>query len=234
MSKGAQRPRSEAQPSGVRAPAEPALIEAVLWDSGGVCSASPFGAMAGVAREMGVDPERYLEIVFGPYDRDTDHPWHRLERGEVSLEAARAEIIDLGRREGVDSDPFHLFGAMSRGGGGPRADVVDFARETKASGLRTALVTNNAVEFRDYWRRSIPLDDLFHVVIDSSEVGFRKPDARIFELALERLDVPAARAVFLDDYAGTVEAARRVGLRGVLVTDDYAEALAELARLVGR
>jgi epoxide hydrolase-like predicted phosphatase len=209
-------------------------IEAVLWDYGGVFSGSPFDAMAGVAREMGVDPQRYLEIVFGPYDADTDHPWHRLERGEIPLALARSEIVELGRREGIDSDPFHLFGAMSRGGGAPRTAVVDFARALKGSGLRTALVTNNAVEFRAFWRRSIPLDELFHHVIDSSEVGLRKPDPRIFELALARLDVPAARAVFLDDYAGNVEAARRVGLRAVLVTDDYATALAELARILGR
>ncbi len=210
------------------------MIEAVLWDYGGVFSGSPFDAMASVAREMGVDPQRYLEIVFGPYDHDTDHPWHRLERGEIPLAVARAEIQALGRREGIDSDVFHLFGAMSRGGGGPRAEVVDFARGLKGAGLRSALVTNNAVEFREFWRRSIPLDELFHFVIDSSEVGLRKPDPRIFELALERLEVPAARAVFLDDYAGNVEAARCVGIRGVLVTGDYAVALAELAALVGR
>ena len=209
-------------------------IEAVIWDYGGVFSASPFGAMAGVAREMGVDPQRYLEIVFGPYDEDTDHPWHRLERGEVRLEAARAEIQALGRGEGIDADPLHLFAAMGRSGAGMRAEVVDVARGLKSAGLGTALVTNNAAEFRDYWRRSIPLDELFHHVIDSSEVGVRKPDPRIFELALAKLGVPAARAVFLDDYAGNVAAARRVGMRGVLVSDDYAEALAELARLVGR
>ena len=210
------------------------MIEAVIWDYGGVFSSSPFEAMAGVAREMGVDPQRYLEIVFGPYDHDTDHPWHRLERGEIPLAVARAEIQDLGRREGIDSDPFHLVGAMSRGGGAPRAEVVDFARGLKGSGLRTALVTNNAVEFRAFWRRSIPLDELFHHVIDSSEVGLRKPDPRIFELALARLEVPAARAVFLDDYAGNVEAARRVGMAGVLVTEEFGAALAELGRLLGR
>jgi epoxide hydrolase-like predicted phosphatase len=209
-------------------------IEAVIWDYGGVFSGSPFEAMAGVAREMGVEARRYLEIVFGPYDRDTDHPWHRLERGEVSLEVARVEIIALGRRQGIDSDPFHLFGAMARGGGAPRPEVVDFARGVKRDGLRTALVTNNAVEFRAYWRRSIPLDELFDHVIDSSEVGLRKPDPRIFELALERLGVAAPRVVFLDDYEGNVEAARRIGMRGLLVTEDYAAALAELQRLIGR
>jgi epoxide hydrolase-like predicted phosphatase len=123
---------------------------------------------------------------------------------------------------------------MGRGGGGMRGEVVDFARELRASGLSSALVTNNALEFRDYWRRSIPLDELFDHVIDSSEVGLRKPDPRIFELALERLGVDASSAVFLDDYAGNVDAARRVGIRGVLVTDAYGEALAELSRLLGR
>lgn len=208
------------------------MIRAVIWDYGGVFSGSPFDAMAGVARTMGVDPERFLGIVFGPYDRDTDHPWHRLERGETTLAQARDEILELGRREGIDSDPFHLFGAM--GGAGMRGDVVDFARELKAGGLPSALVTNNALEFRDYWRRSIPLDELFDHVIDSSEVGLRKPDPRIFELALARLEVPAESAVFLDDHPGNVAAARRVGIRGVLVTDDYPQALAELGRLLGR
>jgi len=205
----------------------------VIWDYGGVFSGSPFDAMAGVAREMGVDPRRYLEIVFGPYATDTDHPWHRLERGETTLTNARDEIIEIGRRDGIDADPFHLFTAMG-GGGDMRGEVVDFARDLKASGLGSALVTNNALEFRDYWRRSIPLDELFHHVIDSSEVGLRKPDPRIFELALEKLGVDAASTVFLDDYAGNVEAARRVGIHGLLVTEAYEDALSELSRLLGR
>jgi epoxide hydrolase-like predicted phosphatase len=206
-------------------------LRAVLWDYGGVFSGSPFHAMAGVAEKQGVEPQRYLELVFGPYDHDTDHPWHRLERGELALEVARAEIIALGRREGVDSDPFHLFSAM--GGGGMRADVVEFARGVKLGGVATALVTNNAVEFRDFWRRSIPVAELFDQVVDSSEVGMRKPNPRIFELALERLGgIDPASAVFVDDWPGNVEAARRVGLRGILVTEDYSAALSELRSLI--
>ena len=206
-------------------------LRAVLWDYGGVFSGSPFHAMAGVAQKQGVDPQRFLELVFGPYDHDTEHPWHRLERGELTLEVARAEIIALGRAEGVDSDPFHLFSAM--GGGGTRGDVVEFARDVKRGGVATALVTNNAVEFRDYWRKMVPLDELFEVVIDSSEVGIRKPDPRIYRLALERLGaIDPARSVFLDDYAGNVDAARRVGMLGIVVEADPAPALAELDRLL--
>lgn len=209
-------------------------IEAVLWDYGGVFSESPFGAVAGVAREQGVEPERLVALIFGPYDRDTDHPWHRLERGELSFEVARTEIVDLGRDEGVDSDPLHFFLAMSRTGAGVRPEVVELARQVKEAGTPTALVTNNAHEFREHWQRTIPVAELFHHVIDSSEVGLRKPDPKIFELALGRLGgVAPGEAVFLDDYAGNVEAARRVGIRAILVTDDYHAALDELRGLLG-
>ena len=209
-------------------------IEAVIWDFGGVFIASPFAAMAEAARDLEVDPKRYFQAVFGPYDRDTDHPWHRLERGEITFETAREEILALGRADGFDADPFHFFGAMARNaGGGARSEVVEFAKQLKAGGMPTALLTNNAVEFRDAWSRTVPVDELFHHVIDSSEVGMRKPDPKIFELTLERLGgVPAERAVFLDDYPGNIEAAKRVGIQGVLVTEDYRAALDELRTLL--
>ena len=111
--------------------------------------------------------------------------------------------------------------------------MIDRTRQLRADGYRTALVTNNIVEFREFWRPMIPLDDLFDVVIDSSEVGVRKPDPRIFALALEQLGgIEASRSVFLDDYPGNVEAARRFGMHGIVVDTDPSGALAELDRLL--
>ena len=96
-------------------------------------------------------------------------------------------------------------------------------------------MTNNALEFRERWRASLPLDELFDVVVDSSEEGVRKPDPRIFELALERLGgIEPARSVFLDDHPGNIAACEAVGIRGVLVADDPSGALAEVDRLLGR
>lgn len=208
-------------------------IEAIIWDFGGVFCGSPFEALADVARERGFDARQYFQIIFGSYDRDTDHPWHRLERGEVTFDVAREEILVLGQRDGIDADPFHFFAAMAKSGGGAaRPEVVEFARGLKRDGLATALITNNAAEFRAHWRNAIPVDELFHHVIDSSEVGVRKPDPRIFELTLEHLELPAERAVFLDDFAGNVEAAERVGIRGILVENDYSAALDEVRRLL--
>ncbi|MEN8159852.1 MAG: HAD family hydrolase, partial [Myxococcota bacterium] len=153
-------------------------IRAILFDFGGVFTPSPFDAAEALGEELGAEPGRVLEIVFGPYHEDTDHPWHRLERGEIPLVEARDAIMALGRAEGIDADPFHLFARMGRGGGA-REPMVNRARRLLAAGYRTALVTNNAHEFREGWRRLVPADELFEVIVDSSEVGVRKPDPRI-------------------------------------------------------
>lgn len=204
--------------------------DAVLFDYGGVFTTSPFAAVENKGAELGADPKVLLDTIFGPYDEDTDHPWHRLERGEIPLGTAVEEIVAIGNGHGVDANPFKFFAAM--GIGGINASVVECVRSLRSRDVKTALVTNNAAEFREGWRNSIPVEELFHVVIDSSEVGVRKPDHRIFELTLERLEVEAHRSVFLDDYAGNVSAAEALGIKGVLVGEDQSQAVAELEALL--
>jgi len=207
-------------------------IHAVLFDFGGVFTASPFDAAEALGAELGAAPGRVLAIVFGPYHEDTNHPWHRLERGEIPLAEARDEIIALGRAEGLDTDPLRLFALLGRGEGA-RAPMVERARRLLVRGYRTGLVTNNAREFRDAWRKLVPADELFEVIVDSSEVGVRKPDPRIYELALARLGgVPPEQALFLDDFPSNVAAAEKLGMRGVLVRPDLTSALAALDTLL--
>ena len=68
------------------------------------------------------------------------------------------------------------------------------------------------------WRSLVPVDELFDVVVDSSEVGMRKPNPAIYHHALEALGgIPPDEAVFLDDSPGNVEGARRAGLHAILV-----------------
>ena len=163
------------------------MIEAVLFDLGGVFTDSPFEAVRITGAELGIDLDLALRLVFGPYDQDTDHPWHRLERGELSFPAARQELIALAASHGVCLDPLDILSRMSGG-----------------------------TEARE-------------VVVDSSEVGRRKPDPRFYQLALERLgNVAPEHCVFLDDFEGNVAAATALGMRGILVGLDRQTALAQL------
>ena len=210
----------------------PRSLDAVLFDFGGVFTDSPFEVARRFGADLGASPERVLEIVFGPYHTDTDHPWHRLERGEMPLEAARQEIIALGLAEGLDTDLFRVLAAMGRGAV-VREPFVALARQIRGAGIGTAVVTNNVREFRDAWRAMVPVAELFDAIIDSSEVGKRKPDPAIFHHALAALGgVPPARALFLDDFEGNVRAARALGMRAILVDPDPRSAIEELERIV--
>ncbi|MFM7140956.1 MAG: HAD family hydrolase [Alphaproteobacteria bacterium] len=207
--------------------------EAVLFDFGGVFLESPFAAVRSFGERAGIPGDGVMELVFGRYDADTDHPWHRLERGEIDLLAAREQIIDLSSAAGHRVDFFDAFATLVRAG--IRDEMVTVAREVREAGLKSAIVTNNVREFGESWRAMLPIDELFDAVVDSHEIGLRKPDPRIFEHALGLLGgVAPDRAVFLDDFEGNVVAAERIGMRGILVGDDWPEAIARLRDLLAR
>ena len=91
----------------------PGAYDAVLFDFGGVFTPSPFDAFHRVAEDLGVPADELVPLVFGPYHEDTDHPWHRLERGEVTIVQARDAIIEAARRRGHDFDPIQVLVAMA-------------------------------------------------------------------------------------------------------------------------
>jgi putative hydrolase of the HAD superfamily len=209
------------------------MIDVVLFDFGGVFTASPFSAVESMARDMGFDIEPFAATMFGAYHLDTDHPWHQLERGEISFDQARAGIIALGQQAGMAVDPVDLLMRMA-GGNLVREDMVQTLRDIKSAGYSTAIITNNVREFRDGWRAMIPVDELIDRVFDSSELGIRKPDPAIYQLALQEMGgVDPKRAVFLDDVEQNVLSARDVGVRGIQVNDDATQAIAELRALLG-
>lgn len=209
-------------------------IDAVLFDYGGVFTVSPFSAAESMAVKLELSPQTLLEIIFGPYDRDTDHPWHCIERGEIDLESARQEILNLGREHGAEVDVFEFFGAIGSIAQGVVEPMVECAKRVKRDGYRTAIVTNNIAEFSEYWRKSIPLDEMFDAIVDSSQVGMRKPNPKIFEHALECLgDIEPERAAFLDDFHGNIAAAKKVGMHGILVLPDHTGAIRALDELLG-
>jgi len=69
------------------------------------------------------------------------------------------------------------------------------------------------------------------VLIYSHEVGMSKPDARIYALACERLNVQPGEMVFLDDIEPYIAGAQACGIHTVLFKDN-AQAIAEIDRLI--
>jgi putative hydrolase of the HAD superfamily len=208
-------------------------IDAVLFDFGGVFTASPFSTIEAAGAELGVPVDQFAQVMFGPYSEDTDHPWHRLERGEITLDDAAEKIRVLGKDQGIDFDPLKVLFSIG-GGNGEQNPLVDRVRQLKKDGYQTAIITNNIAEFKDLWRALIPVDELFDLVVDSSTEGVRKPDPEMFRLALSRLgNVLPERSVFLDDYDSNVNAAVSLGIHGILVGEDIKKAIQDLDEILG-
>ena len=215
--------------------AAPVSIEAVVFDFGGVFTPSPFTAAHAYAAAQGADPEALVRIVFGAYDTDSDHPWHRLERGELAMLDALEEIAADADAAGMRFDAAEMFRSFADDGI-DRAIVVEHVRSLRERGVATAILTNNVREYGDVWRERLGAEELFDVIVDSCLEGVRKPDPTIYHLALERLEIDVRDAhttVFLDDFEHNVRAARAVGMHGIVVGTDPRPALAELHALMG-
>ena len=103
---------------------------------------------------------------------------------------------------------------------GPRPEMTRAITQIRAAGLRTAALTNN---WADEKQRSSPSGlretGLFDVIVESAIEGLRKPDPRIYTLALARLDVLASEVVFLDDLGMNLKPAREMGMATIKVVD---------------
>ena len=194
-------------------------MKALLFDFGGVFLNSPFEAVDHVAEQMQIDSQQLRLIIFGEYERDSEHPWHQLERGEITLEACREAIINIGSAQNLHIDIFDVFACFS--------DIQRYNNNLllqqlplwKQRGYKLAMVTNNIKEF-DHWRDMFPfaVDDVFDVIADSCYLGMRKPSSGIFHHTLNALNVEANAALFVDDYPANVEAAKRLGIDAFCLT----------------
>lgn len=205
----------------------------MIFDVGGVLATT--GRHTDFARRFPTeDAEKVTRILLGDYGLDGDHPWHRLERGEISLEENRRL-----NRLALEAAGVQLQLPSPTPGGAPVIEfaanepVVQLARDLKAAGFRLGVLTNNVKEFRDYWWPMLAFEDMFDDIVDSHEVGLRKPNPAIYQLALARLGAAAERTAFLDDVPSNVSAADAVGIRGVLVEPDPTEAVATVRRWAG-
>jgi epoxide hydrolase-like predicted phosphatase len=111
--------------------------------------------------------------------------------------------------------------------------MIEFARDLRERGLRTALLTNNVREWEPLWRAKLPeIDEIFEVVVDSAFVGMRKPESRIYELTVDRLGVVAGECVFVDDLEVNCETARDLGMAAVRF-ESAEQAVAEVESALG-
>jgi len=206
------------------------VIEAVIWDFGGVFTTSPFEAFARYEQEKGLPPDIIRRINSTNH---LDNAWARFERAEIDLDgfdvAFAEEARALGHEvPGKDIIPL-LRGAM-------RPEMVEALKRVKTR-HKTGCITNNvpsmqagALEPSNFYARDVM--ELFDHVIESSKTGIRKPNPRIYEMMCEALDVDPETCVYLDDLGGNLKPARAMGMTTIKV-ESGPQAIAELEVVLG-
>jgi putative hydrolase of the HAD superfamily len=206
------------------------VIEAVIWDFGGVLTTSPFEAFARFESERGLPTDIIRRTNASNH---WENAWAKFERAEVDLETFdelfAAESLALGAEvRGRDVLPL-LSGDL-------RPEMVEALRLIK-SRFKTGCITNNlpANAIGSTSGRLLYLAEvmaLFDHVIESAKIGLRKPDPRIYRMMVEALGVDPKHCVYLDDLGVNLKPAREMGMTTIKVVDSQ-QAIAELQAATG-
>lgn len=190
----------------------------LILDFGGVITRTLFETHDVTERTLGLEPGTLAWK--GPFDPSTDPLWSSMQLGEISerdywLQRAR----EVGRLVGESWNDMQTFVRRARGAEPDsviRPEASAAIRRAKAAGARLAILSNELdLFYGEAFRRSLPLLDLFDVVVDATYTGILKPDPRAYGDCLDRLGLPAQACVFVDDQAKNVAGARAVGLPSV-------------------
>jgi putative hydrolase of the HAD superfamily len=200
-------------------------VRAVIFDLGGVVIDSPLHAIGRYERELGIPAGVVNRVVV---DTGPQGAWSRLERGELSMEDFHRAFEGELRAVGYTISAATMMARIAECE--PRPAMLAAIRRIRGRGVRAGALTNNWAN--DRGEPTHDLRDLFDAFIESSKVGLRKPDPRIYRLACDALGVAPGEAVFLDDIGRNLKAARELGMRTIKV-DAPAPALQELSLHLG-
>ena len=206
------------------------MIEAVIWDFGGVLTSSPFEAFARFESERGLPADiiRRTNAV-----NHHENAWAKFERAEVDIETFDALFAEESRALGAEVRGKDVLPLLS---GDLRPEMVGALKLIK-SRFKTGCITNNlpANAIGSASGRSLYVAEvmvLFDHVIESAKIGLRKPDPRIYRMMIETLGVDPKNCVYLDDLGVNLKPAREMGMTTIKVVS-APQAIAELEAATG-
>jgi putative hydrolase of the HAD superfamily len=208
-------------------------IDAVISDFGGVLTSPLVDSFTAFQQASGISLQSLGMAIAAVARRNGANPLYELETGRMTEAAFLGALSEELTGQLERPVKLHGFGERYFESLHPNQRMIDYMRELGQRGYKLAICTNNVREWEQLWRAKLPVDEIFDVVVDSAFVGARKPEPRIYQITLERLDVPAKAALLLDDIELNCTAARDLGLHAVWFRDTE-QAIAELEAILAK
>ena len=191
------------------------MFEAVIFDFGGVITESPFEAFNRLESARGL-PKDFIRRINAANPHD--NAWAKFERAEITPDAFDVAFADEARAQGFELGGRDVIACLA---GAVRPPMLEALRRISAR-FKTGCITNNVKSDNKHggmWNnRSVDeAMSLFQHIIESSKVGIRKPDPRIYRMMTDALAVEPARCIYLDDLGINLKPARALGMTTIKV-----------------
>src|SRR5499427_9148641 len=206
------------------------MVEAVIWDFGGVLTTSPFDAFTRFERDRGLPADIIRRTNASNH---LENAWAKFERAEVDIETFDRLFAEESLALGAEVRGKDVLPLLS---GDLRPEMVEALTRIKAK-FKTGCITNNlpnnaigSASGRTLYVAEVMA--LFDHVIESAKIGLRKPDPRIYRMMVETLQVDPDKCVYLDDLGVNLKPARAMGMTTIKVAS-APQAPAELETATG-
>jgi putative hydrolase of the HAD superfamily len=197
-------------------------IRALIFDFGGVITNMRWDVAGQLEQKHGLEKRTLLRTLYEADD------WRSIEIGQGEIDVWRESAHK--RLEEAAGRPLPHLHEQWRNSWGLIEDNIALIRALRPP-YQTSILSNADLTLEERLRDTLKLHHLFDDIVCSAVVGMAKPDARIYQLAAERLRLTPEECVFIDDLERNVLAARETGMSAVhfrVDRDSLAEQLAEL------
>jgi len=195
------------------------MIKAVLWDFGGVITSSPFEAFNRFEQTNNI-PRDFIRGI-NSTNPDTN-AWAQFESSQISLDEFDQVFASEAISQGHEVRGRQVIELLS---GEIRPEMVK-ALNIIAENYKVACLTNNVKgagegpgmqQSSDKAKEVAKIMSIFDVIIESSVVGYRKPDPKFYITACDALKIEPEEAVFLDDLGINLKPAKALGMETIKV-----------------
>ena len=185
-----------------------AKVRALFWDVGGVLLTNAWDHQE---RDLAIEHFRLDKVEFESRHKELAN---RFEEGKLSLGRYLEQTVFYDPRSfGVEDFKRFMF-SLSQ----PKSETLEVARGL-AGKYPMATINNESRELNQYRIEAFGLIDYFNLFVSSCFVGIRKPDERIYRLAIDLTQHAAQECCFIDDRQVNIDGARQVGMQAILLRD---------------
>ena len=183
-------------------------IRTLFWDVGGVLLTN---AWDHEERDRAAQKFQLQKADFETRHKEVVTPF---EEGKITLDQyLERTVFYQPRTFSKDEFKSYMF-SLSK----PKTEVLEFARALAGKCLM-ATINNESREMNDYRIKQFGLAQIFDLFVSSCYVGMRKPDEKIYRVALDVIQKAPDECCFIDDRPPNIEGAAKVGMQTVLMRD---------------